>query len=228
MQLVEDGMAQDGWVIWAGEQREGRGQRGKQWVSNKDNLMMTLIAKPHQEAEGQFLFGMAIASTLAQYFGHLSSEWQVAIKWPNDIFINDKKACGILIENVFRGASWAYSIIGLGINLNQKEFPGLLPHATSLTIESGGKDFDFLETITDIRAGILNALRHLKKVPPQQVIDTYNQLLFAKDRDMWFENKADGTRFLGKPYQVNGDGNLLIGTAEGIQAFRHGDITWIL
>ena len=227
MHQVDDGLAQHGQVIWAAYQTHGKGQRGKKWENNSGSLLMSLIVKPNVAPDKQFVLSMQVVVTIAKYLKTLESQWQVAIKWPNDIYLNDKKACGILIENVFRGMNWAYSVIGIGLNVNQKKFTENLPTATSMAMVLA-RQFDLLEIITDIRTGILNIIREVKQEQHTSLLSTYNDLLFKRNKEISFMERASGRQFEAYVQEVNEDGQLIVLSHKGIEAFNFGTLDWIL
>lgn len=119
--LIRNNMASHGTVLIADYQSEGRGQYGKSWLSEPfENLMFSLILQPVTKwTADPFLINKLI--TLAMY-QQIKSELplqQVRIKWPNDILVDGKKICGILVENNFSGSTLNYSIAGIGLNVNQ-------------------------------------------------------------------------------------------------------------
>ncbi len=227
MQLVDDGMAQQGQVIWAAHQSSGKGQRGKKWENDAGNLMMSLIVKPALPPDKQFLLSMTVAVTLANYLQNLYNEWQVAIKWPNDIYINDKKACGILIENVLRGMEWSFAIIGIGLNVNQTDFPKDLVNATSLRI-AAQKKFELLEIIKDLRAGIINESQQLPAVDVYNLLNRYNNLLFRKGQEVTFRESMGKRQFQAFVQEVDLSGRLILLSHQGIEQYRFGELEWIL
>jgi len=229
MQLVDDGMAHHGDVVWSLHQTGGKGQRGRQWQDEPGlNLAMSIICQPSLAADDQFALSSLVAITIAKYLQTIFPEWRVAIKWPNDIYVNDKKACGVLIENVFRGMEWTYAIIGIGINANQQNFPAEIPNATSLKAESG-RDYELYELVTDIRAGILNALAATEpQANTQQLLDDYNNLLFKRGKEVFFEEPATGRSFSAFVQEVNSKGALVVLSHAGIETFTFGTITWKL
>lgn len=227
MHLIDDGLAQHGQVIWAGHQTAGKGQRGKTWENDKGNIMMSLIVKPVVAADRQFMLSSAVALTIAKYLQTLSDQWQVAIKWPNDIYLNDKKTCGILIENVFRGMNWAYAVIGMGLNVNQAFFPEELRHAISLYAASG-KAYDLVEIITDIRSGILNRLRNFQPEHYPDVLKDYNQLLFRVNKETGFIERQSNRYFEAYVQEVNEQGQLVLLSPTGIEQYNFGELDWIL
>ena len=123
-------------VIMAQEQIAGKGQRGRKWVSEKGkNLLFSLFYKPESlKANEQFiltqLISVSIVEALKKDIDH--SNKKLSIKWPNDIYSGDRKLAGILIENAILGDNIQYSIIGVGLNLNQEVFSDDLPNPISL------------------------------------------------------------------------------------------------
>lgn len=227
MQRIDDGLAQHGEVIWADYQTQGKGQRGKKWENQRGSLLMSLILRPMVPPERQFVLSMAVAYTVAKYLQTIFTGWQVAIKWPNDIYINDKKACGILIENVFRGMQWAYSVVGIGLNVNQSSFPEELPNATSLSIVSG-KQYDLAEAMTDIRSGLLNYLQQLNPDRYDELLASYNKLLFRRNKETVFVRRSDNHRFEAYVQEVNEAGQLVLLSPVGIELFNFGELDWVL
>lgn len=126
-----------GTVLAAREQTAGRGQRGNTWFSAPgENLTFSIVLKdlPLKAPEAvrlNYMTSVAVASYLE------SHGVEASIKWPNDIYVSGKKICGMLIENVL-GANGEIkaSVVGIGINLNQKTFPQLA-NATSLSLCTG-------------------------------------------------------------------------------------------
>jgi len=113
--MAEDG-AVDGTVVVADEQEQGRGQRGKTWHSPLGGLWMSVLVRPRAAAAGEVLSvraGLAVARVLSRY----ATLPAVALKWPNDIFLGDKKVGGLLCEARWRGSELWWVAIGLGLNV---------------------------------------------------------------------------------------------------------------
>lgn len=109
-------------VILAREQTAGRGRHGNQWVSKGGNLYVSILLKPEAMnafAAGQmsFVTSLAIFQTLREF---LPEDVSVHTKWPNDVFVNKKKICGILLESEFENDKAKYLVIGMGVNLSDK------------------------------------------------------------------------------------------------------------
>jgi BirA family biotin operon repressor/biotin-[acetyl-CoA-carboxylase] ligase len=229
IKLIDDGLAQHGDVVWALSQSAGKGQRGKVWETKAgENLLMTLVITPPAAlAQSPHHLNMLVAQTIAYYFQQLNPFWQLSIKWPNDIYLNAKKTAGILIENIYRGANWSHSIVGIGVNVNQSEFPMHLHNATSLT-KCSGLRYDLLELLTDIRAGILNKLHHYNGERFTAILDYYNQHLFAKDTIKNFQLKEGDETFEAKVLFVDPDGFIHLETENGILKCSSGSLIWKL
>ena len=119
-------------VVSALEQTKGRGQRGNTWLSLAgENLTFSLIVKDFRiKANEQSAISQATALSLTKLLGRHGIE--ARIKWPNDIYAGDNKICGILIENSLKGMEIDWSIICIGLNVNQTSFPEDLPNPTSM------------------------------------------------------------------------------------------------
>ena len=133
MGLLHEGMAQHGTAIFTHEQTKGKGQRNKQWHSVRDqNIAISFVLEPQGSGQGaQWLLSQAIAVAVYEFFNKKTAG-DVSIKWPNDIYWRDRKAAGILIENIWQGSEWKMAIAGVGININQTDFGDLGKKAVSL------------------------------------------------------------------------------------------------
>ncbi len=202
----------EGAVVRAASQSAGRGQFGSVWESAaRQNLTFSVIYYPVWLApDRQFDLSRAVALACM-----LEDHWQ--IKWPNDIYIDGKKAGGILIENQLQGGKIVASIIGIGLNVNQTQFPASLPNATSMAL-AAARTFDLdlvfdrlLERLEqgylDLRAGHVERLRK-----------NYLQRLFRLDQPANFQ-LPDGALLHGVIRDVADDGRLLLETATGMASF---------
>ncbi len=135
--------------VWSADfQTAGKGQRGNKWYSEKAlNLTFSILLKDVQlKPQQQYYISMLSALAVADYIK--SKGIDAKIKWPNDIYVGDKKICGMLIENILGSDTLSASIIGIGLNLNQLEFDSSLQNPTSLLIEIGNRfhsEYSFAE-----------------------------------------------------------------------------------
>lgn len=135
--MKDRGETLDGFaIVRAGHQTAGRGQRGNRWASSAgDNLLMSMMFRPERlHARNQFhISEMASLAVWRVVKEILPAENRVEIKWPNDIYVDERKVCGMLIENTIdKDGMVNHSIIGIGLNLNQSTFPEDAPNPASL------------------------------------------------------------------------------------------------
>ena len=142
--LLNDGLADHGSVILAEKQTNGRGQRGSEWQSQKGKNILTSFIFKFQKLDPQYLFRINAFVSIALIDFLNSHGIEAQIKWPNDILVDSKKICGILVENKLYGNVVSHSIAGFGLNVNQAEFDGLAD-ATSMHLQKK-QEFD-LDTI---------------------------------------------------------------------------------
>ena len=129
MDQVHKGLALSGSCYTADFQTAGKGQHGRNWESEKgQNLLSSYVLELKQLKTGkiwtpadQIGFSAAIAIGARAFFAAFAGE-QTKIKKPNDIYFSDRKAGGILIENLVRGKDWTWTVIGIGMNINQSSF----------------------------------------------------------------------------------------------------------
>ena len=134
-------------VIAAREQTAGRGQGTHTWYSSKGlNLTFSMLYNPSDLLAADMIL-ITCATTLGIRDYLLERGVTARIKWPNDIWVDDRKICGILIENILDGPRIRHSIIGIGLNLNEKDWPADLPNPVSL-LNITGKTYD---TDTELR-----------------------------------------------------------------------------
>ena len=223
MQLIDANKAQQGMTIVAQSQFSGKGQRGKTWIDAPgQSLLMSIIVVPGRRIQEQFVFNAAIASAIADVLQRSYTNWNVHIKWPNDMIINDKKAGGILIENVLRGSSWAYSVVGLGLNIKQIHFPETLPFATSLKLASG-TDFNVTRLRDDLREAIM--LCTVCPPPAEKTMAHYNDLLYKRNQKQKFSD--NGTVWEATLLNTHTDGTLEVQLGDGaIVFYHHGQVMW--
>ena len=223
MNLIDGNTAQHGLTIVADSQTGGKGQRGKTWADEPgQSLLMSIILVPRYELAHQFMFNASVAVAVAKVLQELYTVWRVRIKWPNDIIINDKKAGGILIENVLRGNSWTHSVVGLGLNILQDSFPPELPFAISLKIASG-IDFERAGLLHDVRNALLENTMNI--TPLSEQLMRYNQLLYQRgQKQVFYDSSARWeTTILG----ALSDGTLEVQPESGcVVAYQHGQALW--
>lgn len=129
----------DGTVISADFQTRGKGQRDHNWQSeaNKNLLLSIILYPPQLTAEDQFYISMMTTNAITSFLQTFLPPERLWIKWPNDLYVDDKKLGGILIQNNLKGINIESSVLGIGLNINQNQFDPKLPNPTSLSSETG-------------------------------------------------------------------------------------------
>lgn len=223
--LLRSGMAKHGTLIFAEEQTQGRGQKSNKWDSEKGlNIMMTAIADTHElSAINQFPLSCAVAVACSDFFSHYAGD-ETCIKWPNDLYWRDRKAGGILIENIIKGNIWENGIIGIGININQVVFNQMKNTPVSLK-QITGNTFDSLLMAKELCRFLDQRFNELLAGHFEELLELYNQRLFKRKSVVSFKNQE--TQFITTIDHVNQHGELTTTDPNG-GTFRHGAIEWIL
>jgi len=209
MNLVKDGWAKNLACIWALDQNMGKGQRGNIWQSEAGkNLTCSIIFFPDSLNAGNSFY-LSMAACLAAKKFLESSCMDVKIKWPNDLLVSGKKAGGILIENILEKQIIRSSVIGIGINLNQREFPPDIPNVSSVFINSG-KISDIEQSVHSLYSEMTGYLKKLDMKHYDELRQSYLQSLFGLDLQLNFRD-SNG-EFEGTILGVEETGEILIKT----------------
>ncbi|MFC4263248.1 biotin--[acetyl-CoA-carboxylase] ligase [Ferruginibacter yonginensis] len=225
MRLVHEGLAKHGVAVFAYEQTNGKGQRGKVWMSNKgENITMSLILKPDKAfALHPFYFNAFIAITVRQFFAELAGE-AVTIKWPNDIYWRDNKAGGILVENVMAGKNWKWAVVGIGLNINQQNFEETLHNPTSL-YNITQQNFDVLTLAKQLYQATLAAYQQLTTKDFYTLLQQFNTHLYKLHKLV--KLKKDNVAFYTTITSVNEYGQLQ--TVDSMErSFDFGEVSWVI
>jgi BirA family biotin operon repressor/biotin-[acetyl-CoA-carboxylase] ligase len=206
----------DGSVVCAANQYAGKGQRGNSWQVEKNmNLTFSILYFPtFMSIDKQFLLSQAISLGVYDYL--ITKCRSVTIKWPNDLYVGNKKIGGLLIENAIKGDKLAQVIIGVGLNINQASFDLSLTNATSLSLENKelyNLDAELLDLLTSIERRFLQ----WKNAQFLNIKDQYLKVLYLHQQ--WHIYKLpDGTHLEGKIIGFDDDGLLII---EDLEAQIH-------
>jgi BirA family transcriptional regulator, biotin operon repressor / biotin---[acetyl-CoA-carboxylase] ligase len=186
--ILSAGNVIEGTVILTFRQTGGRGHGKNVWESeNNKNLTFSLILFPRfLDASRQFLVSQVVSLGLADFLK--SKTTGVAIKWPNDLLIHNKKTAGLLIENTIFGNLVNASVIGIGMNMNQVNFPDYLPNATSLSI-STGKEYPLEESLNELIAEIFKWYGLLKRNEVGTIRENYLKNLFRIEEKSLFRSE---------------------------------------
>ena len=224
------GEAQHGMAVFTHEQTAGKGQRGKNWASQKgSNIALSILLKPYPlSIPDQFKLSVCIAVSAWEFFLKYSGD-ETKIKWPNDIYWRDRKAGGILIENVIQSSqsavgSWQWSVAGIGMNINQTDFHPELPNPVSLK-QITGNVHEPIELAKELCSIIEKNYRLLIVGKFMTLFDKYQIHLYKKDEKIKLKKgvRAFETTIKG----VSETGQLI--TQHSIEErFEFGEIEWVL
>lgn len=210
MNLLRNVNPIEGTVVFTDHQTQGKGQRGAVWTSKiGQNITTSIILKPHFLALNN-TFYLSKISALAVYDVLTdilpNSQYDIKIKWPNDILVNKKKIAGVLIENNFTNNIIQYSVIGIGLNVNQEEFGDFERLATSLKMLLN-KDFDRNEVMKLIFWKLEKWYLKLKEQKYDFIDEHYLKYLFGLNESLLFEDTTKNT-FNAKLTGVSTSGKL--------------------
>jgi len=225
MEMINKDQAIHGNAYLVHYQTEGRGQRGKKWDSLPgQNLTMSVILKPSSDfIDKPFLFNAFIAVEIASYVEDFIQE-KVMIKWPNDIYIRDRKAGGILIENKIRGENWNWSVTGIGLNINQFEFINTPNEPISL-IEITKQKIHIEEFARALHGKLLKSFASNSNTNGEKILQDYNNRLFKAGKAV--QLKKNNVVFETTIKEVNSAGQLITVDVNE-QHFEFGEVEWIL
>lgn len=219
-------------VVVADYQTAGKGCGSNSWEAERGkNLLMSVMIHPEEiQAKNQFIItqviSVALCKTIERYLLHPTpllpggGEHVVAIKWPNDIYVGDKKICGVLIENRLQGSMIKDSIIGIGLNVNQQEFKSDAPNPVSIW-QLTGKETDRMELL----AAFLEQLNETAK--STTIITDYKARLYRRQGKHLF--MTNNTTFEASIVDVIDDGRLMLEDEKGVaHLFRFKEVSFVI
>jgi BirA family transcriptional regulator, biotin operon repressor / biotin---[acetyl-CoA-carboxylase] ligase len=182
MAMVHAGMAFHGMAWFAHEQTTGRGQRGRDWLSEPgQNIVLSVVLEPLQlKTREQFALSMLAGLVCYEFFAAMAGD-ETSIKWPNDLYWRDRKAGGVLIENSYHGSIWKYAVVGIGININQVNFTAAAKNPVSLR-QITGKSVDVVELARQLHNMLLQRFEQLAKTGDASLETAYNSYLYKRNK----------------------------------------------
>ncbi|MFZ4059393.1 MAG: biotin--[acetyl-CoA-carboxylase] ligase, partial [Ferruginibacter sp.] len=204
MALVRAGLSTHGQAYAARVQTAGKGQWGRNWATGIDeNIALSIVLAPKTlKIHQQFHLSVAIALGCCDFFTQYAGD-ETTIKWPNDIYWRDRKAAGILIENVIGQeafeedddplsieywgqpapsfeSAWKFAVAGIGININQSQFDAGLKNPVSLK-QITGKQYNIQHLVTELYQLIMARIRQLSTQPFENLLNAYNHKLYKRN-----------------------------------------------
>lgn len=196
-------------VVVADYQTAGRGCGTNKWESERGkNLLYSMMIHPTEiPVNKQFVVSMAVANSIAAVVAKYVTSQAVSVKWPNDIYVGDKKICGILIENRLQGGVIKDSIIGVGLNVNQLCFVSDAPNPVSMA-NITGRQFDREQLLQELLEAFQQEWADLEGVRERYLQQLYRCKGFFRYRDAYGECTAEIVT-------VEADGHLVLQDVDG-------------
>jgi len=205
--LIRSKKVAEGTIIRAAYQSAGRGQTGNHWESEAGkNLLISIILYPEDlEVSDQFLISMMVSLGISDFLGGEISG--CTIKWPNDIYVNNDKIAGILIENSIMENTILNSVAGIGLNINQRKFSTDTPNPASMSLITG-IEYDPELCLSQLAMAIDKRYSQLQSGEHMEIRRSYISRLYRLNEWNDFSD-AEGT-FRGRIMSVKDDGLLQI------------------
>lgn len=208
LKLIQNQDSQNGTLVITENQTEGKGQRGNSWESEiGKNITMSIVLETNFiPINSIFDLNRLVSLSILDVLKKLDSQ-NFKIKWPNDIFYENKKIGGILIENIISANSLSKSVIGIGLNINQEKFES--PQASSIKNLFGGRHFEIEGIIEEICEKLEFRTESYRNSTANLLNDEYLANLLNYNKLSKYKDKNENF-FEGKIVEVNQHGNLIL------------------
>ncbi len=213
-------------IVMARGQTAGRGQRGNSWEAEPGlNLTLSVMLRPEAtEAACQFDISSAVALGVVEMLSPLLPGMEVLIKWPNDIYVADRKIAGILIENSLSGRYIARSIAGIGVNINQREFRSDAPNPVSVWQLTG-----HTHPLGPLAATLGAAIMRMLELPVDELRSLYASRMWRREGYHPYRDNLRGDDFMGRITGIAPTGHITIeDTAGHSRTFAFKEVTALL
>ena len=223
--LLRENRASEGCVVLTDDQTAGRGQRGNSWESAPgENLTLSVVWRPtFLDAGQQFLLSQAVALGVHDWASALlKPASELKLKWPNDIYFGTQKLGGVLIENSLSGVKIQSSIVGIGLNVNQRHFH--MPTATSLAALTG-RHFDRIALTERLLEALEKRYLQLRAGQVGELRRAYLAALYRYQEPHDYE-VAEG-RARGQIVGVEADGRLALEIGGEVRRFGLQEVRYV-
>lgn len=205
----------EGTVVTTDNQTNGLGQRGNVWETEEGkNLTFSVLLNPNMSIDSQFYISKVVALSITNFLASLNIE--AKIKWPNDIYIEDDKVGGILIENVVKGGMVVKSVVGIGLNVNQVSFNKSFLNPSSLKLKTNNT-YDLNELLDQLLNYLDSFYLNFKAKKNANIDEQYLQNLYRINQSANFE--INGSKVNATIIGVSNNGMLQLKIKNDIQLF---------
>lgn len=212
--------ANEGTVVIAEKQSSGKGRRGRNWHSSEKGLWFSIILRPEIKIKDSHF--LTINASLAIYYALKKFGIEAEIKWPNDILYNNKKLCGILSGMNSSSEKLNYIVTGIGINVNQENFPDQLNEKATSLFKILGNKIDKIDLLKDILFYFENFYFRFLSGSKEKLLEEWKSKILLLGKEVTVE--SDGKKYNGKAVDIAKDGRLiLLSDKSEIKKFWAGD-----
>jgi len=217
---------EEGYLISTDEQTGGIGQRNTFWESQPSkNLLFSFVLRPKElELQKQFYLSIVVSLALAELVEKHLPSGEVKIKWPNDIFVDDRKIAGVLIENAIQGSRFESVIIGVGLNVNQEHFNLENKNPVSLKMILK-KELNRDQLLDEFEVLFSKHYAQLNDKKFDNLLKAYLKLMYR--RDQWCTYYSKGIQFQGTILGIDQYGFLRMETSSGEKTFDVKEVEYL-
>jgi len=226
LRLLSEGGVDEFTVIFADFQLKGQGVGQNVWYSQPaKNLLMSMVLYPEfLDPSDQFIINKFISLAVCRCLSEFLPKSEVKIKWPNDIYVDGRKIAGILSKNMIIGHKISSCIVGIGLNVNQAEFPQDLPNPVSM-FQFSGRAFNRLEVLNKLTERIIENYQRVKAGLEKEIDLEYLASLLNFNRTAIYHSQ--GKTFDGIIRGVDAFGMLMLETEGELRKFDMKEITLV-
>ncbi len=218
-----------GAVYTTHSQSAGRGQGHNRWHSSPGaNLTLSVLLRPDRLTVDHLLpltqfVALAVASTVQTYL----PEGEVAVKWPNDVYVGRQKIAGILLQNGLRGTQLQWTVAGIGLNVNERDFPEPLARSATSLSQYLGKPLSLAAVQTTLFDALSARYELLATRRHSELHQAYQERLHRRGEWVTFEVIATGEQLRARVEGVEADGRLLLQTETTSHRFAQQEVRWL-
>lgn len=226
--ISRDDSLTEGLVVWSDFQTSGKGQLSNVWESEEGmNLTFSMLFFPSfLPIQSQFLLSQFVSLGIVDYLSNEVGMKDVTVKWPNDIYWKNKKIAGVLIENLLMGNSISHTIVGVGLNVNQKKFLSDAPNPVSMATATK-RHFNLDDELQKLVSAIKFRYLQLIKGDFSSLRAQYFNALYRADNFYYYQDENGS--FAAKIDSVGDDGILSLRLVDGeIRKYAFKEVSFII